>query len=94
MHNVSIDFGINDGAAQVVGTTHIVVDRVTLGLGALHTVRSSALLGKVDNRIGFVVLDELDQEIVFFGHINVEELDFLATDFFPSFDAILSSYHK
>ena len=71
--NVGVDISVNDGAAQVIGSSNIVVDRVSLGLGILLGVRGRTLFGKVDNRIRFFFLDQLDEKVVLFGDINVVE---------------------
>jgi hypothetical protein len=89
MHKVNIKFAVNDGTAQVVGTTNVVVNGVTLALGVLHGIRSCTLFGEVDNGIRLFVYDELDQQIVLFGDIQVHELDLLSTDFLPSIATIL-----
>mmetsp|Transcript_22683 Transcript_22683/g.37530 ORF Transcript_22683/g.37530 Transcript_22683/m.37530 type:complete len:219 (+) Transcript_22683:521-1177(+) len=83
MNNVNIHISVNDSAAKVVGTTNVVVDCVTLRLGGLHRVWGSALLGKVDNRVGFLVLDQLHQQVIILGDIEVNEFHILSGDFLP-----------
>ena len=90
--NVGVDVGIHDGAAKVVGAGDIVVDGVTLGLGRLHGVRGGALLGKVDDGIGLLVLDELDEEVVVLGNVDVDELHVLARNLLPGLDTDLKCH--
>ena len=71
--NVGIDVSVDDSAAKVVGSSNIVVDSVSLGLGILLRVRSSTLFGKVNNGIRLFLLDQLDEEVVLLGYINVVE---------------------
>mmetsp|Transcript_25953 Transcript_25953/g.54135 ORF Transcript_25953/g.54135 Transcript_25953/m.54135 type:complete len:235 (+) Transcript_25953:950-1654(+) len=89
MDNVGIDFGVNDSAAKIVGTPDVVVDRVTLGLGILHGVRGGTLFSKVDNGIRLFFLDKLDQQIIFLGHIQIDEFHFFSRDFLPCLDSDL-----
>jgi hypothetical protein len=71
--NVGVDISVDDGATQVIGSSNIVVDRVSLGLGILLGIRGRTLFGEVDNRIRFFFLDQLDEKVVLFGDINVVE---------------------
>jgi hypothetical protein len=89
MDNMSINFGINDGTAKVIGSSNVVVDSVSLGLGVLHGVWSSTLFRKMHNRIGLFVLDQLNKKIVIFGYIQVDKLDFFSRNFFPSLNSSL-----
>ena len=86
---MNIEFTVNNGAAEVVGSPHIVVDSVALGLGILHGIRRSTLFGKMNDRIWLFFFDQLDQLVVVFGHIEVDKLDLLAGDFLPGFAADL-----
>mmetsp|Transcript_3390 Transcript_3390/g.7479 ORF Transcript_3390/g.7479 Transcript_3390/m.7479 type:complete len:234 (+) Transcript_3390:720-1421(+) len=85
--NVSINFGVNNGTAQVVRSRDIVVHGVTLGFGCFHGVGSSTLFGKVDNGVWFFLLDELHKEVVLLGNINVDKFNIFPRHFFPCFDA-------
>jgi len=76
--NVGIDVRVDDGTAEVVGTRNIVVNRVTLGLGVLHGVRSRTLFGKVNDRIGLLLLNQLDEKIVLLRHVQVHKLNLLS----------------
>ena len=89
MDNVSIDVGIHDGTAKVVGARDIVVDSVALGLGVLHRVGGGALLGEVDDGVGLLVLDELNEEVVILGNIEVDELHLFAGYLLPGLDTDL-----
>ena len=63
MNNMCIDLSINYCATKVVGSGNVVVNGVTLSFGVLHRVRGSALLSEVNNRIGFLILDELNKDV-------------------------------
>ena len=89
MDNVNIEFRVNDSTAEVVAACHIVFDSVTLGFGGLHRVGSSTLFGKVNDRIGLFRLDQVDQQIIVLGNIEVVKLDILATDLVPRLNANL-----
>lgn len=89
MDNVNIEFRVNDSTAEVVAPAHVVVDCVTLGFGGLHRVGSSTLFGKVNNRVWLFRLDQVDQQIVVLGNIEVDKLDILATDLLPRLNANL-----
>jgi hypothetical protein len=84
MNNVRIDFGINDGTTKIVAASDIVFHGITFRFGSLHGIGSSTLFGKMDNGIGFFLLDEFDQQIIVLGDIHIDKLDILATDFLPS----------
>jgi hypothetical protein len=78
MDNVSINFGINYSTAQVVGSRNVVVDGVTLAFGVFHGVGSSTLFGEVDDGVGLLFFDELDEKIVFLGNVKVDKFDILS----------------
>jgi hypothetical protein len=84
-----IDLSINYCATKVVGSGNVVVNGVTLSFGVLHRVRGSALLSEVNNRIGFLILDELNKEIILLCNINILELDFLSRNLLPRLDTNL-----
>jgi hypothetical protein len=86
MDNVSIHFRVQDGTAQVVGSSNVVINGVSLRLGGLHGVWGSPLLGKVDNRVGLLGLDELDEQIIVLGNIEIDEFNVLVRDFLPGLD--------
>ena len=89
MDNVGIDIGVNDSAAKVVGSADIVVNGVTLGFGVFHGVGSGTLFGKVHDGVGLFVLDELDEEVVLFGDIEVDEFNVFSGNFLPCLDTNL-----
>lgn len=78
MDNVGINLGINYSTAQVIGSRNVVVNGVTLAFGVFHGVRSSTLFGEVNDGIGLLVFDELDEKIVFFGNVEVDKFDILS----------------
>jgi len=90
MNNMCIDLSIHYCATKVVGSGNVVVNGVTLSFGVLHRVRGSTLLSEVNNRIGFLLLDELNKEIVLLCNINIPELDFLSSNFLPCLDTNLT----
>mmetsp|Transcript_27986 Transcript_27986/g.39420 ORF Transcript_27986/g.39420 Transcript_27986/m.39420 type:complete len:328 (+) Transcript_27986:705-1688(+) len=83
MDNVSIDVGIHDSTAKVVGSTNIVVNSVTLGLGVLHGIGGGTLFSKVNNSVGLFVLNEVYKQIVFLGNIDVNKFDIFSRNFLP-----------
>ena len=89
MHEVSVDFSINNGAAEIVTSTNIIVNSVAFGLAGLHRVRRRSLLRKVHYRIRLFLLNQFHQQIVLFGDIQIDELDFFPGDFFPCLAANL-----
>ncbi len=89
VHNVGIDFSVDDGTAKVVGSSNIVVDGVSLGLGILLGVRGSTLFGEVDNGIRLFFLDQLDEKVVVFGDIKVVERNGLSGNLLPGLDTSL-----
>mmetsp|Transcript_19672 Transcript_19672/g.41282 ORF Transcript_19672/g.41282 Transcript_19672/m.41282 type:complete len:211 (-) Transcript_19672:170-802(-) len=91
MDDVSVDFGVDDGAAKVVGSTDIVVDGVALGFGVFHGVGSGALFCEMDDGVWFFFLDELDEEVVLLGNVEVNEFDVLSGDFLPCLDTDLGT---
>mmetsp|Transcript_24991 Transcript_24991/g.38333 ORF Transcript_24991/g.38333 Transcript_24991/m.38333 type:complete len:207 (-) Transcript_24991:472-1092(-) len=78
MDNVSINFGINYSTAQVVGSRNVVVDGVTLAFGVFHGVGSGTLFGEVNDGVGLLFFDELDEKIVFLGNVKVDKFDILS----------------
>ena len=78
MDNVSINFGINYSTAQVVGSRNVVVNGVTLAFGVFHGVGSRTLFGEVDNGVGLLFFDKLDEKIVFLGNVKVDKFDILS----------------
>ena len=87
--DVGVDLRVNDSAAKIVRPPDIVVDSVPLGLRRLHRVGSGPLLGEVHDGVGLLFLDQLDQEVVLFRNIEVDELDILARNLLPCLDANL-----
>jgi len=78
MNDVSVYVSIKDSAAEVVRSAYVVVDSITLGLGILHGVWGCALLGEMDDRVGLLLLDEFDKQVVLLSNVEVHELDILA----------------
>mmetsp|Transcript_59639 Transcript_59639/g.146209 ORF Transcript_59639/g.146209 Transcript_59639/m.146209 type:complete len:335 (-) Transcript_59639:170-1174(-) len=89
MDDVCIDVSIDDGTAQVVGPTYVVVDRVPLALRILHRIRCGTLFGEVDDRIRLFRLDQIDKQVIFFGDVHIDELDVLSGHFLPCLDTSL-----
>mmetsp|Transcript_26496 Transcript_26496/g.56778 ORF Transcript_26496/g.56778 Transcript_26496/m.56778 type:complete len:324 (-) Transcript_26496:53-1024(-) len=94
VNNVGIDIGVDDGAAQVVGSTDVVVNGESLGLGILLGVRGRALFGEVNNRVGLFVLDQLNKKVVFFGDIDVVEGNILSRNLLPCGDTCLRAGNR
>lgn len=89
MNNVNIQISVNNSAAQIVGATNVIVDCVTFRLGGLHRVRGSTLLSKVDDSVGLLILDQLNQQVIVLGNIEVDETDILSRDVLPCLNANL-----
>lgn len=87
MTQVNVEAALDDSAKNVVSTADIVVDRITLSFGRAHGVRGCALLSELNDRVGLLVLDQLQEHVVFLADINVKEFDGLARHFFPRLDA-------
>ena len=94
VNNVGIDISVNDSAAKVVGSSDVVVDGVSLGLGILLGVRGGTLFGKVNNGVGLFVLDQLNKKIVVLGNIKVVEWNILSGNLLPCLDTDLSSFSQ
>jgi hypothetical protein len=48
----------------------------------------------MNNAVGLLVLDELDQQIVILGNVQVDKLDLFSANFFPCLDTFLSDGAK
>mmetsp|Transcript_20282 Transcript_20282/g.43749 ORF Transcript_20282/g.43749 Transcript_20282/m.43749 type:complete len:216 (-) Transcript_20282:145-792(-) len=94
MDNMSIHLRVNNGTAQVVGSSHVVIDCVSFGFGSFHGIGSGALFGEVYDGVGFFLLDELDEEVVFFGHVEVDEFHFFSGDFLPCLYADIRTLNR
>lgn len=68
---------VEDSAQDIVGSIHIIVHSVTLVSGALHAIRGSTLLCKVDNCVGSLIDKQLHQLLIVFSNIQQDELDCL-----------------
>mmetsp|Transcript_45916 Transcript_45916/g.70250 ORF Transcript_45916/g.70250 Transcript_45916/m.70250 type:complete len:241 (+) Transcript_45916:704-1426(+) len=89
MHNVNIKFTVKYSTAQIVGTTNVVIDGVSLALGVFHGIGSSALFGEVDDRVRLFFLQELNQQIVILGNVKVDKLDVFSANFLPGCTTLL-----
>ena len=78
-----------DGGEEVVGAADVVVHGVPLVLRTLHRVRGRALLRKVDDGVWPLLANELDQEVVFLCHVQVDETNRAPGNFLPRLDANL-----
>ena len=59
--DVGVEPGLDDRRQQVVRGVDVVVDRVALVPRALHRVRRRALLGEVHDRVGLVLVEQVEQ---------------------------------
>ena len=74
-----------------MGAAAVVVDRVALQLGGLLRVGRGALLGEVDDRIGLLVHEELQENVVLLLDVDEVEGNLLAGDLLPGGDAGLGA---
>ena len=88
VHDLDVEAGLDDGAQEVVGTRHVVVDGVALGLGTAHRVRRRTLLGEVDDGVRAGIEEHLHEAVVLFGEVEVDEGNFLTAQFLPHGDAL------
>ncbi len=83
VHDVRVELGLDQRGQQVVGRVDVVEDRVALVPRALHRVRRGALLGEVDDRIGLVVGQQVQQHPVVLGDVEPMERDLTAGQLAP-----------
>lgn len=74
-----------------MGGVDVVVHRVTLVGRILHGVRRRALFREVDNGVGALSLEQLNQARVIVGDIQLAKSDALAADFLPGVDALFDA---
>ena len=78
MHDMNVQVRVHYGAAKVVGTANVVVNGVALGLGVLHRVRGRTLFGEMNDSVRLFSFDEINEQVIFFGNVEVDELDLLS----------------
>ena len=86
---MNVQIRINDCTTKIVGATNVVVNGVSLSLGGLHRVGGSALFSEMNNGVWFFGLDEIHQQVIFLRNVQIDKLDFLARNLFPSLAANL-----
>ena len=90
MHDMNVQVRVHDRATKVIGTANIVVNGVALGLGVLHRIRGRTLFCEVNDSVRLFCLDEVNKQVIFFGNVEVDELDLFSRNFFPCLTADLS----
>ena len=72
---MDVQAGLYDSDEHVVRPPRVVVHRIPLFPRSLLRVWRGALLGEVNYSVRLVVLEELKQQLVFLGDIDVHVLD-------------------
>ena len=84
MHDVNIKSALDDCRQQIVRSVEIVAYCVTLVPRTFHRVWRGSLLGKMDNRIGLIAEQEIQETDVVLRDIKIYKGDGTAAGLFPS----------
>jgi hypothetical protein len=74
-YKVGVRLRLDDRREDVVGRIDVVIDGISFVVGRFHRIGCRALLGEMDDRRRFLLLDQAQEAGVVLRHIGVPEAD-------------------